>query len=184
MGVPSVVKIKKGNVEYTGRVDIAKYTMKELTRRAMTDVGRYILANVRMQLRAVFPFTKAGKNSQRYQIWVRKKEGDLFVGAENIKKGAKTAWWADQLELDKFTPTHTGGQKPGVKRGPYQKREGKTVGKTLGTFRYPRRHIMETFVKGHISKIVEIESQYLEYMNDENAAMAAIAPTAEKEIQE
>lgn len=51
MGVPSVVKIKKGNVEYTGRVDIAKYTMKELTRRAMTDVGRYILANVRMQLR-------------------------------------------------------------------------------------------------------------------------------------
>ena len=65
MGVPSVVKIKKGNVEYTSRVDIAKYTMRELTRRAMTDVGRYILANVRMQLRTVFPFTRAGKNSMR-----------------------------------------------------------------------------------------------------------------------
>lgn len=184
MGVPSVVKIKKGNVEYTSRVDIAKYTLRELTRRAMTDVGRYILANVRMQLRTVFPFTRAGKNSMRYQMWVRRNENDLLVGAENLKKGAKTAWWADQLELDSFTPTHTGGQKPGVKRGPYKKRGEAGTTKAFGSSRFPRRHILQKFVQGHVAKIVEIESQYLGYMNDESAAMAAIAETAEKEIQE
>lgn len=184
MGVPSIVKIKKGNVEYTGKVDIAKYTMRELTRRAMTDVGRYILANVRMQLRGSFPWTKAGKNSQRYQIWVRRNENDLTVGMENIKKGAKTAWWADQLELDQFVRPRSGGNKPGTVRGPYRKRGEAPVRKSLGTSHFPRRHILETFVKGHVDKIVEIEKQYLSYMNDENTAMAAIAETAEKEINE
>lgn len=196
-GCPSVVKIKKGNVEYTGKVDIAKYTIKELTRRAMQDVGRYVLYNVRAQLKAGFAFTsKGGKKQhapQRYQVWVPKRENYLIIGIENKKHGARTAWWADQLELDQFTPTHTGGQKPGKRTRTengvkvpvtYRKRGEPYKRKTLGSPRFPRRHILETFVKGHVDKIVEIEKQYLSYMNDENAAMAAIAETAEKEINE
>lgn len=43
MSVPkSVVRFKKGNVEYTSNVDFACYTIVELTRAAMRDVGKFI----------------------------------------------------------------------------------------------------------------------------------------------
>lgn len=100
MGVPSVVKIKKGNVEFTSKVDIAKYSIRELTRRAMQDVGRFVLAKVRSSVRGINKFTRKAKYApQRYQMWVRKRENDLILGIENTSKGANTAWWADQAEL-------------------------------------------------------------------------------------
>ena len=44
MSVPkSVVKFKGSNVEYTSSVDFACYTIVELTRAAMRDVGKYIV---------------------------------------------------------------------------------------------------------------------------------------------
>lgn len=43
MPVPkSVVRFKKGNVEYISSVDKANYTIVELTRAAMRDVGKYL----------------------------------------------------------------------------------------------------------------------------------------------
>ena len=43
MSVPkSVIKFKKGNVEYTSNVDFANYTIVELTRAAMRDVGKFL----------------------------------------------------------------------------------------------------------------------------------------------
>lgn len=57
MGVPSVVKIKKGNVEFTSKVEIAKYSIRELTRRAMQDVGRFVLARTRASVRGINKFT-------------------------------------------------------------------------------------------------------------------------------
>lgn len=43
MSVPkSVVRFKKGGVEYTSRVDFACYTIVELSRAAMRDVGKFI----------------------------------------------------------------------------------------------------------------------------------------------
>ena len=43
MSVPkSVVRFKKGNVEYTSSVDKASYTILELTRAALRDVGKFI----------------------------------------------------------------------------------------------------------------------------------------------
>ena len=162
MGVPSVVKIKRGNVEYTSKVDIAQYTIQELTRRALMDVGRYVTYNVRKNLKAAFPFTKHHRMSERYQYWVLKKENQLILGVENRKKGAKTAWWADQLEMDSFL-------RPGG-------------GSTQGSAHSPRRHLLETFVKKHIDKIVEIESQYLKTINNESAAVALARATEEMEV--
>ena len=164
MGVPSVVKIKKGNVEYTSKVDIAQYTIQELTRRALLDVGRYVTYNVRKNLRTIFPFTKHHRMSERYQYWVLKKENQLILGVENLKKGAKTAWWADQLEMDSFL-------RPGG---------GTTQGQ--GGIHAPRRHLLETFVKKHIDKIVEIESQYLQTINNESTAVALARATEEMEV--
>lgn len=43
MSVPkSVIKFKKGNVTYTSNVDFACYTIVELSRAAMRDVGKFI----------------------------------------------------------------------------------------------------------------------------------------------
>ena len=43
MSVPkSIIKIKNGNVEYTSNVDFVCYTLVELTRAAMRDVGKFI----------------------------------------------------------------------------------------------------------------------------------------------
>ena len=164
MGVPSVVKIKKGNVEYTGKADLAKYTIRELTRRALLDVGRYVTYNVRKNLRTIFPFTKHHRMSERYQYWALKKESQLILGVENLKKGAKTAWWADQLETDSFLRPDGG------------------VSHGQGGIHAPRRHLLEKFVKSHIDKIVEIESQYLETINNEPAAIALARATEEMEV--
>ncbi len=44
MAVPkSVIRFKKGNVVYTSSVDRASYTILELTRAAMRDVGKFIV---------------------------------------------------------------------------------------------------------------------------------------------
>ena len=43
MSVPkSVVRFRKGGIEYTSRVDFANYTIVELSRAAMRDVGKFI----------------------------------------------------------------------------------------------------------------------------------------------
>ena len=43
MSVPkSVIKFKRGGVEYVSSVDRTLYTITELTRAALRDVGRYI----------------------------------------------------------------------------------------------------------------------------------------------
>lgn len=44
MSVPkSVVRFKKNGIEYTSRVDFACYTIVELTRAAMRDVGKFLV---------------------------------------------------------------------------------------------------------------------------------------------
>ena len=101
MSVPkSVVKLSKKGVEYTSSVDRVNYTITELTRRAMMDVGRFILYEVAAKVRGINKFTKKARYApKRYQMWVPKRENYLVLGIENTKKGANTAWWADQSEL-------------------------------------------------------------------------------------
>lgn len=101
MTVPkSVVKLSKNGVEYTSSVDRVNYTITELTRRAMMDVGRFILYDVSAKVRGMSKFAKKARYApKRYQMWVPKRENYLVLGIENTKKGANTAWWADQSEL-------------------------------------------------------------------------------------
>ena len=164
MGVPSVVKIKKGNVEYTSKVDIAKYTMRELTRRALIDVGRYVNYHTRKRVSALWNYGKkkgvsirTGKSYKpmapnRYQMWVKRKENILVLGIENTKHGAVSAWWADQSEL--------------------------------GTNGQPKRGFLFKTVQESIPTIVQIEAQYLDYMNDEAAALAQIQSLPDGDINE
>lgn len=80
MAIPkSVVKIKKGNVEYISNVDRVQYTIEELTRAALRDVGKFICNKFRSQYYGVFK-RKKGNVGKYTQYWVRKKECDLQVG--------------------------------------------------------------------------------------------------------
>lgn len=101
MAVPkSVIKFNKNGVQYTSSVDRVNYTINELTRRAMMDVGRFVLREVSKKVRGINKFTRKARYApKRYQMWVLKKENELVLGIENTKKGANTAWWADQAEL-------------------------------------------------------------------------------------
>lgn len=76
---PSVTKIKKGNVEFVSNVDRVNYTLNELTRAALRDVGKFICNRFRSNYYSLFSRRK-GKISKYTQYWVRKKECDLQVG--------------------------------------------------------------------------------------------------------
>ena len=80
MPIPkSIVKFKKGNVEYVSNVDRVQYTMEELSRAALRDVGKYICNRFRSNYYGVFKRRK-GKVGRYTQYWVRKKECDLQIG--------------------------------------------------------------------------------------------------------
>lgn len=76
MGVPkSVVKISRDGVEYISSVDRVNYTISELTRAALRDVGKFICKRTRQSIRR-----RTGKLARNTQYWVRKKDCDLQVG--------------------------------------------------------------------------------------------------------
>ena len=97
MSVPrSVVKFKKGTVEYTSGVDFAKYAIQELTRAALRDVGRFISRSsnsAAMKLHGLKKSRRVRGKTSAFQFWVRKQETDLQVG---IKHGT---WYGVAQEL-------------------------------------------------------------------------------------
>lgn len=97
MSVPrSVVKFKKNGVEYTSNVDFVQYSIRELTRAALRDVGRFVSRGCNSSAMKLHGLAKSrrvrGKNSA-FQFWVRKMECDLQVG---IKHGT---WYGVAQEL-------------------------------------------------------------------------------------
>lgn len=75
MSVPSVTKIKKDGIEFTSSVDRVNYTIAELTRAALKDVGRFLAKRTREVMRH-----KTGRARRYLQYWVRKGEWDLLIG--------------------------------------------------------------------------------------------------------
>lgn len=75
----SVTKIKtrKGQsyVEFTESVDFINYTMDELIRAALRDVGKYIVKITKKKIKK-----QTGRLEKNTQYWVRKKSCDLQVG--------------------------------------------------------------------------------------------------------
>lgn len=71
----SVIKIKKGEVEFISDVDKSKYLLAELTRAALRDVGKYICNGTRRKIKR-----RTGKLAKNTQYWARKKDLDLQVG--------------------------------------------------------------------------------------------------------
>lgn len=81
MAIPkSVTKISKdGNVTYTSNVDRVQYTIQELTRGALRDVGKFLAKQYRIQFYARHK-KLGGRVGKGTSYWVRKKDGDLQIG--------------------------------------------------------------------------------------------------------
>ena len=100
MSVPkSVIRFKKGNVEYTSNVDFACYTIVELTRAAMRDVGKF-LARTANDAAMKLPGLKKsrrvrGKTSTfRYEVpWAKEGLPHLEVGVTH------DTWYGVDQEL-------------------------------------------------------------------------------------
>lgn len=76
MALPrSVVKIRRDGVEFVSNVDRASYTLQELTRAALRDVGKLVCKRTRQQISR-----RTGRLAKNTQYWVRKQETDLQVG--------------------------------------------------------------------------------------------------------
>ena len=97
MSVPkSVVKFSKDGVTYTSSVDRAQYTITELTRAALRDVGRFVsrMSNsAAMKLPGMKKSRRVRGKSSAFQYWVRKNEGDLQVGIKH------DTWYGVEQEL-------------------------------------------------------------------------------------
>lgn len=80
MPVPkSVTKIKNGKVEFISNVDRVNYTLEELTRAALRDVGKFLCNRFRSGYYGIFR-RKKGNVGRYTQYWVRRKECDLQIG--------------------------------------------------------------------------------------------------------
>ncbi len=69
---PSVTKVKKDGVEFISSVDRCSYTMKELCRAALRDVGKYVCKSFRRSYYAYFKRRK-GRVGKYTQYWVKHK---------------------------------------------------------------------------------------------------------------
>lgn len=147
MPIPkSVIKLNKNGVQYISSVDKVQYTIKELTRAALRDVGNFIVRKCNMEAQKLHGMRKSkrvfGKTSI-FEKWVRTRECDLQIGVGNSKKGTTGDTWY------------------GIKQ-------------ELGTSNVPRLGIMKNTVEANIAEIVKIESQYLSALEDEARALELI----------
>lgn len=86
MSVPSsVTKITKDGVEFTSNVDRVNYTMKELCRAALRDVGKFVCKRFRQSYYASFR-RKSGRVGKYTQYFVKHKVEDVPSLEVGLKK--------------------------------------------------------------------------------------------------
>ena len=144
MAIPSPMKFKKDGVEFTSSVDRCNYTIRELTRAAHRDVGRYVVRQCTRKARRLEGLGHTRYIQKRFQFWVRKQEGDLQVGIHNVLKSKNpgATWYGMDQEL--------------------------------GLNGQPKRAFLHDSVYENIRTIRDIEAQYLSAIEDEQQALALI----------
>ena len=144
MAIPSPMKFKKDGVEFVNNVDRCNYTIRELTRAALRDVGRYVVRQCTRKARRLDGLGRTRYIQKRFQFWVRKQEGDLQVGIHNVLKNKNpgATWYGMDQEL--------------------------------GLNGQPKRAFLHDSVYENIRTIRDIEAQYLSAIEDEQRALALI----------
>jgi hypothetical protein len=108
MPVPrSVTRIDRDGVQFTSSVLRANYTLNELTRAALRDIGKLIDRRTRDKIRLIAnrSLRRARRPRNSNQHWNRKRETDLLVGIRH------DTWYGVDQELGL-----NGQQKRGILR--------------------------------------------------------------------
>jgi HK97 gp10 family phage protein len=103
MALPNYVKIKKDGVEYISGLDRCQYTIKELSRAALRDVGKLISKKARAKIPK-----HSGRARKNMQYWVRSKQEypDMQVGYK--PKGFYGGYFETGTEkIDKIAPFYS-----------------------------------------------------------------------------
>lgn len=146
MSVPkSVIRLNKNGFKFVSSVDYVQYTIDELTRAALRDVGKYLVSRCKAKVGKLKGFEKKkGEPPNRrvfqgsnvaFQYWARKIEGDLQVGIKH------DTWYG--------------------------------VDQELGANKQPRREILRSTVLENIETIIEIEKAYLTAIEDDPERLIA-----------
>ena len=173
---PSGMKITKNGVTFVSNVERTKYTLRELSRAALRDVGRYIVSKTRKASRIRNHMSSYVMKHLFYGVdgafswWVRKKETDLQVGIKHY------TWYGVLQELD------DGIRPPPKPPDPTRRRKIRVNLNTDGKKKKKRKkkkqpighQILTTAVKENIDEIRIIEGHYLSAIEDENRALALI----------
>lgn len=97
MSVPkSVIKFDRNGVKYESSCDKAQYTIKELTRAALRDVGKFLCRETNKQAQQFRGMKKSKRvrgKSSAFQYWARKNECDLQFGCKH------GTWYGERQEL-------------------------------------------------------------------------------------
>lgn len=93
MSVPkSVVRFRRGGIEYTSKVDFASYTIVELTRAALRDAGKYIVRTANSEAMKLKGMKKSRRvrgmtSTFKYQVpWAK-------TGLPHLEVGVKHGTW-------------------------------------------------------------------------------------------
>ncbi len=147
---PSVTKTIKGNVTIVSSVDRCSYTIRELTRAALRDVGKYVCITCNRAAQRLYHGSMQHSKrvrtlKQNFQYWVRSRESDLQVGITH------DSWYGVQQEL------------------------GSSGNRNRGPSNMKKKGILTKAVYDNIAEIIKIESQYLSALEDEAEALALIS---------
>lgn len=146
MPIPKSVTRQIGNsgLKIVDNVDHCQYTLNELCRAALRDVGKYVVITTNKKAQTLPGMSKSKRvrgTKHAFQYWVRKNIGlsdwpDLQIGIRH------DTWYG--------------------------------VNQELGTKRMKKKGFLMAAVSENIQNIVKIESQYLTAMNDEAIALSKI----------
>lgn len=156
MAAPNtVIKNSTKGVTFISNVDRVEYTIKELVKGAMRDVGKYIVYE------AWNRFYSAFKRSRRWTpkgigYWFRSREGDLQIGVYNAT---------------------------GVAKKDYRRWAFLFLYQELGSAKQPKLGILSETVRDNINTIRDIQGKYLSVIENEQAAIA-LAEQIEAEVDE
>ena len=142
---PTVTRTTKDGLIITSSVDRCIYTIKELSRAALRDVGKFVCIKSNMAAQKLFYGSLGNGKSKRakglkknaFQYWARKRECDLQVAVTH------ETWYGIRQEL--------------------------------GTNKMKKKGILTNAVYENIPDIVKIESQYLSALEDEAKALSLIS---------
>ncbi len=147
MSIPkSVVKFKKGDIVYTSNVDRVQYTMRELTRAALRDVGKFLRKYFQEEYYRIFKrHSGEGPKAISWVVVASKstKYPRVEIGIKHSNPSTKVRGF--------YTYFHEKGTK---KERPYQ--------------------ILLKAARANIPTIVEIESKYLSALESEAEALRLI----------